>query len=101
MSVYVINSYDITDPEEFKKYGPLVFPIILKHGGQVLASDVGGVAIEGKAKTMNAVIRFPSKEAAYNCYNDPAYTPIKKIRINSTTNTSIIMVHEFELPGKS
>ena len=100
MAVYLINNYDITNLDEFKKYGPLVIPIILKHGGQVLASDVEGIAIEGNPKRMNAIIRFPSEEAVRNCYNDPAYEAIKQIRINSTTNTSIVMVHEFQFSLK-
>jgi uncharacterized protein (DUF1330 family) len=93
MAVYLINSYDITNPEVFIQYGPKVLPIILKHGGRVLASDVSGVAIEGKAKRMNAIIQFPSEEAVQNCYSDPDYQPVKQIRINSTTNISIVMVH--------
>ena len=97
MIVYVINSYDILNGEEFKKYGPLVLPLLQQYGATVLASDVTGIALEGKAKTMNAVIRFPSKESVYNFYNDPAYQEIKKIRLNSTTNCTMVLVKSFDL----
>jgi uncharacterized protein (DUF1330 family) len=53
------------------------------------------IALEGNAKTMNAIIKFPSLEAVQNCYNDPEYKEIKKIRINSATNCSMIVVKGF------
>jgi uncharacterized protein (DUF1330 family) len=95
MAVYLINSYDIEDMEEFKKYPPKVSPILRKYGAKVLASDIEGIALEGKAKTMNAVIEFPSEEAAKNCYNDPEYQEIKKIRINTTKNCTMILVKQY------
>jgi uncharacterized protein (DUF1330 family) len=32
MSVYVVNAYDIHDPETFKEYPPRVAPLLQKHG---------------------------------------------------------------------
>jgi uncharacterized protein (DUF1330 family) len=93
MEVYLINSYDIINVEEFKKYGPLVLPLLQKYGAQVLASDVNGASLEGIARTMNAIIKFPSREAVYHCYNDPDYQEVKKIRINSTTNCTMVVVN--------
>src|SRR5258708_2651467 len=85
MAVYYINSYDIVNMEEFQKYGPMVRPIILKYGGEVLAADIEGIAVEGSPKRMNAIIKFPSKVAALNCYNDSLYqNGVRQIRLNST-----------------
>ena len=95
MAVYYINSYDIENMEEYKEYGPKVYPLLIKYGAEVLASDTEGISIEGKARTMNAIIKFPSREAALNCYNDPEYKEIKKIRINSTKNCTMVLVKEF------
>jgi|SRR5450432_316868 uncharacterized protein (DUF1330 family) len=95
MSVYYINSYDIDNMDEFKNYGLLVLPLILRYGGEVLVSDLDAMALEGKPRKMNAIIRFPSLEAALNCYNDPAYTPIKQIRLNSTSNCTMLLTKEF------
>lgn len=95
MAVYYINSYDIVNMNEFREYGPRVFPLLLKYGAEVLASDLEAIAVEGKAKTMNAIIKFPSEEAALSCYNDPEYQPIKAIRINSTANCTMVLVKEF------
>ena len=95
MSVYYMNSYDITDLQEYQKYGPLAIPLINKYGGEVLAADTEGLAVEGNARKMNAIIRFPSKDAALSCYNDPDYQEVKKIRHRSTTNCSMILVTQF------
>ena len=94
MAVYYINSYDIENIEEFKKYAPAVFPLLQKYGTKVLAADTEVIVIEDTAKTMNAIIEFPSKEAALNCYNDPEYQAIKKIRINSTKNCTMVLAKQ-------
>ena len=43
---------------------------------------------------MNAVIRFPSKEAALGLYNDPDYEEAKRIRQASTKNMSMVIAQE-------
>ena len=90
-----MNSYDITDTEGYQKYGPLAIPLIIKYGGEVLAADTAAIAVEGQPKHMNAIITFPSDDAALNCYNDPEYQKIKKIRIHSTANSTIVLVKRF------
>jgi uncharacterized protein (DUF1330 family) len=94
MSVYYINSYDIVDMEDFKRYGPLVAPLLRKYGAEVLVADTGALSIEGQARQMNAIIKFPSEKSALDCYSDPEYAEIKKIRINSTTNCTMLLAKE-------
>ncbi|MNR68299.1 hypothetical protein D3C85_1927760 [compost metagenome] len=53
------------------------------------------MVIEGLARKMNAIVKFPSEAAALNCYNDPEYQVVKAIRINSTTNCTMVLVKEF------
>lgn len=96
MSVFYIGSYDIVDASEFQKYPPLVMALLPKYGGEVLASDTAGVLVEGTTRTMNAIIRFPSKEAALGLYNDPDYQEAKRIRQSSTRNISMVLVEEFQ-----
>jgi uncharacterized protein (DUF1330 family) len=95
MAAYYIGTYDILDPNEFQKYPPVVMSLLPKYGGEVLASDTSALLVEGTARTMNAIIRFPSKEAALGLYNDPAYQEAKRIRQQSTTNISMVLVEEF------
>jgi uncharacterized protein (DUF1330 family) len=98
MAVFYIGSYDITNPSEFQRYPPLVLALLPKYGGEVMASDTNGFLVEGSKRTMNAIIRFPSKEAALGLYNDPDYQEAKRIRQSSTSNISMVLVEEFKLP---
>jgi len=95
MSVYYIGTYDIVDANEFQKYPPVVLSLLPRYGGEVLASDTAGTLVEGTMRTMNAIIRFPSKEAALGLYNDPDYQEAKRIRQASTRNVSMVIVEEF------
>jgi uncharacterized protein (DUF1330 family) len=100
MSVFYIGSYDIVDPSEFQKYPPVVLSLLPKYGGVVLASDTAAFVVEGTTRTMNAIIRFPSREAALGLYNDPPYQGAKSIRQSSTRNISMVLVDEYQ-PGTS
>ena len=95
MPVYVVNAYDINDPETFKEYPPKVAPLLVKHGAKLLAMDTGARALEGKPRTMNAIVEFPSEEAARSFYNDPEYQSFIHLPHNSTTNCTMIILKQF------
>lgn len=96
MPVYVVNAYDIHDFEMFKNYPPQVRPLLVKHGARVLAMETNPKALEGKPRTMNAIIEFPSEEAVDNFYNDPEYQAFIGLRKNATSNTTLIVLKQFE-----
>jgi len=96
MPVYVVNAYDIHDFETFKEYPPRVAPLLLKYGAKVLAMDTNAVALEGKPKTMNAIVEFSSEEDAREFYNDPEYQSFISLRHNSTSNCTMIIIKQFE-----
>ena len=100
MSVYYIGMYDIDNPEQFQGYPPQVLALLPKYGGEVLASDTSAYVLEGKPRTMNAIIRFPSREAALGLYNDPEYQEAKRMRQQSTSNITMVLVEAFASPGK-
>lgn len=62
MAVYYINSYDIVDTERYQEYGPKVYPILQRYGAEILASDTAPIVVEGLARKMNAIVKFPSEE---------------------------------------
>jgi uncharacterized protein (DUF1330 family) len=95
MAVYYIGTYDIVDPEQFQQYPPLVIALLPRYGGELLAADTSAYVVEGKGRTMNAVIRFPSREAALGLYRDPDYQEAKRIRQESTANVSMVLAEEF------
>jgi uncharacterized protein (DUF1330 family) len=95
MAVYYIGTYDIDDAEAFRRYPPVVLALLPKYGGQVLASDTSAYVVEGRARTMNAIIRFPSRAAALGLYNDPDYQEAKRLRHRSTSNCTMVLVEEY------
>jgi uncharacterized protein (DUF1330 family) len=97
MAVFYVGSYDIVDPSEFQKYPPVVLSLLPKYGAVVLASDTAAFVVEGTTRNMNAIIRFPSREAALGLYNDPAYQEAKRIRQASTRNISMVLVDEYRV----
>jgi uncharacterized protein (DUF1330 family) len=96
MSVYVVNAYDINDFETFKEYPPRVAPLLKKYGAKVLAMETNPEALEGKPRTMNAIVEFPSQDAVYNFYNDPEYQSFIHLREDSTSNCTMVILHQFE-----
>ena len=98
MQVYIVNAYNIHDFETYKKYPPLVAPLLVKYGAKILAMDMHPKAFEGIAKTMNVIIEFPSEEVANNFYRDPEYQAFIDLRIRSTSNSTILMLKQFKRP---
>ncbi len=96
MPVYVVNAYDIHDPETFKEYPPRVSRLLPKYGAKVLAMETNPRALEGIPKTMNAIVEFPSVEAVDNFYNDPEYQSFIHLRHNSTSNCTMLVLNQFE-----
>lgn len=99
MSVYVVATYDIVDPEGYEGYVPGVMPLVLKHGAEILVADYAAEALEGQASGVTVVLKFPSEEAARNWYNDPDYGPVKQIRLNSCKNGDVVLAKEFVMPS--
>ena len=95
MAVYMMISYDILDVGTWQNYPVKVAPILQRYGARVLAIEHKPVVLEGKPKMMNALIEFPSEQSALSCYNDAEYAEVKKIRLSTTTNCTMIIVREF------
>ncbi|MDE9448902.1 DUF1330 domain-containing protein [Aliiroseovarius sp. Z3] len=63
----------VTDDEAYGKYAALAGPAIAKHGGHFIARGGRYVQLEGKDRPRNVVAKFPSLEAAEQCYHSPEY----------------------------
>jgi uncharacterized protein (DUF1330 family) len=63
----------VTDTEAYGKYAELAGPAIAKHGGTFIARGGRFVQLEGKERPRNVVARFPSVEAAVDCYHSAEY----------------------------
>jgi uncharacterized protein (DUF1330 family) len=95
----MVLSYDIEDPQGYEGYVPRVIPLLQRHNAEILVADYEAKSIEGEARGVNVVLRFESEEAAMNMYNDPDYRPVKKIRLNSTKNGTLLLAKQFSLPA--
>ena len=73
MAALWIAHVTVTDAEAYGKYAELAGPAIAKHGGTFIARGTRYVQLEGRDRPRNVVARFPSIEAAVECYNSPEY----------------------------
>ena len=86
--MFVIAQFNVKDfPKYFEHYGSFMSETVAKFGGQFLAASPDVVAKEGESSgNFTAIIRFPSKEAAFEMYESPEYAPLKAKRIEELTD---------------
>lgn len=63
----------VTDAESYAKYAALATGAISDHGGVFLARGGPYETLEGPERPRNVVARFPSMQAAHECYFSDAY----------------------------
>ncbi|MBJ6370609.1 DUF1330 domain-containing protein [Sedimentitalea arenosa] len=73
MSALWIAHVTVTDEDAYAKYAALATEAIAAHGGVFVARGGRFVQLEGQARPRNVVARFPSVEAAEECYNSDVY----------------------------
>ena len=70
---YWLANVEVTDAEAYGRYAALAGDAILAHGGEMLARSGRHHQLEGRDRSRNVVVRFPSLEAAVACYESPQY----------------------------
>ncbi|MFZ3583492.1 DUF1330 domain-containing protein [Loktanella sp. DJP18] len=63
----------VTDADAYAKYAALATGAIADHGGVFLARGGAYETLEGPDRSRNVVARFPSMQAAHDCYYSDAY----------------------------
>lgn len=96
MSVYVIAIYDIKDQENYKRYLGGVGEVVEKHNGDLIVADFDARHLEGDKRDVYVVLRFDNEEAAMGWYDDPAYKPLRDIRLLATENVSTVLAKQVE-----
>lgn len=91
MSAYYIISYDVVDQQGYELYASEVGQLLPNYDASVLFSDNQAVTIEGVHSQINAIVVFPSKALALECYNSAEYQEIKKIRLRSVKNSRFVL----------
>jgi len=81
---YIMVQMKVESLEELnQRYAQFAIPILIKHGGQMIAGTPVPIIKEGDWNgNWAAVLKFPTMEAAEGWYNSEEYQPYKNIRIN-------------------
>jgi uncharacterized protein (DUF1330 family) len=97
---YWIVRVDITDPEQYKAYVAANAAPLKQYGARFLVRAGRFEAVEGGSRARNAVIEFPSYQAAVDCWHSPGYQEALKLRAPvSTIDLIIIEGYEGPQPG--
>ena len=94
---YWIVRVDIRDPEQYKSYIAANAAPFRKWGAKFLVRAGQHEAVEGTARSRNAVIEFPSYEAALECWRSPEYQEAIKLRAPVST-ADIVIIEGYEGP---
>jgi len=73
MPAYWIGNVKVTDEEAYGKYAAIATIAIAEHGGKFLARGGKYEQLEGNDRSRNVLAKFPSLEAAHNCYYSDRY----------------------------
>ena len=89
---YVIAQLKVTNSENYKEYVNKVTDIVKKFDGEYLVRNGEFHSVEGEIKFPRLVIiKFPTYEKALEWYNSDEYKPIKKIRLENSEGSNIIV----------
>ena len=68
-----IAHVEATDAEAYGRYAKIATEAIAAHGGVFLARGGAYRQLEGRDRARNVVARFPSMQAAIDCYTSALY----------------------------
>lgn len=94
---YWIVRVDITDHERYKLYIAANAAPFRKHGARFLARAGRFENPEGASRSRNAVIEFPSYEAALACWKSPEYQEALKLR-QPVSTIDLVIIEGYEGP---
>jgi uncharacterized protein (DUF1330 family) len=98
MSAYLVYSYSVTNPEEYRAYPPAAMPTFAGHDVEVLVADYESEAKEGSPAPVTVVLRFGSKEAALAWYESSDYQAIIHHRTDNTDGV-VVLCEGFVMPS--
>ncbi len=95
MSALWIAHVDVTNPDAYGEYAKRATTAIAAHGGVFLARAGRYVQLEGRDRARNVVARFPSLEAAQECYYSAEYQEALGFAKNAAER-DLVIVEEVE-----
>jgi uncharacterized protein (DUF1330 family) len=95
---YWIAAVDVQNPDAYKNYVSANGVAFARFGGRFLVR--GGPqreVVEGKSRTRNVVIEFPSYEAAIECFHSPEYQAALRAQAGSA-EVDLIVIEGYDGP---
>jgi uncharacterized protein (DUF1330 family) len=97
---YWIVRVDVADQERYKAYVAANAAPLSKYGARFLVRAGRFENPEGTSRARNAVIEFPTYQAALECWTSPEYQEAIKLRLPvSTIDLIVIEGYEGSQPG--
>ena len=97
---YWIVRVDVPDPEKYKPYLVANAKPLKKYGARFIVRAGRFENPEGSSRSRNAVIEFPSYQAAIDCWHSAEYQEVLKLRQSiSTADLVIIEGYDGPQPG--
>ena len=94
---YWIVRVDITDQEKYKAYVAANAEPLKKYGARFLVRAGRFENPEGTSRTRNAVIEFPTYQAALDCWKSPEYQQAITLR-QPVSTIDLIVIEGYEGP---
>ncbi|MEO8804539.1 MAG: DUF1330 domain-containing protein [Burkholderiaceae bacterium] len=94
---YWIVRVDISDPEQYKAYVAANAAPLAQYGARFLVRAGRYENPEGGSRTRNAVIEFPSYQAALDCWHSPAYQAAIKLR-QAVSTIDLVVIEGYDGP---
>ncbi len=94
---YWIVRVDITDQEKYKAYVAANAAPLKKYGARFLVRAGRFENPEGASRTRNAVIEFPTYDAAVECWHSAEYQQAMKLR-QPVSTADLIIIEGYEGP---
>jgi uncharacterized protein (DUF1330 family) len=90
MAGYFVANYRITNQAGYKEYLAAAGPSLAAHGAERVIVDRDCELLEGSAREVTVVLRFPSKAAAKAWYDSPEYQAIVHLRTDNSEGIAVL-----------
>ncbi len=94
---YWIVRVDVADQQKYNAYIAANAAPLHAHGARFLVRGGKFEAVEGGSRTRNAVIEFPTYQAALDCWKSAGYQAAIKLRRDVST-IDLIVIEGYEGP---
>ena len=92
---YWIVRVDVADQEQYKAYVAANAEPLRKYGARFLVRAGRFETPEGTSRQRNAVIEFPTYQAALDCWKSPEYQTAIKLR-QAVSTADLIIIEGYE-----